>query len=348
MANRKRVIPIIAILVIGALVWFGKQWWYGRAHESTDNAQVDGHLVPVLAKVGGYVAAVGVAENDSVREGQVLVRIDSSEYVVRLQQANAELGAARAAAGSGSGRGGGGQAQAQVAAAAGQRGALESQTTAARAARDKAVADLGRIRELAAKQIVSSQQLDAAIATADGAAANLQGLERSAGAAGATVASAEAGVRLAQARLAGAEATKANAELQLQYTHVSAPASGTVSKKQVEVGQLVQAGQPLMTIVSDTGTYINANFKETQLGDIRIGQPVDIVVDAYGCTAKGKVASVSAATGAKFALLPPDNATGNFTKVVQRIPVRIAVDKPCSALQPLRPGMSVNVHVATK
>ena len=346
MANRKRIIPIIAILVIGALIWFGKQWWYARAHESTDNAQVDGHLVPVLAKVGGYVAAVGVAENDSVREGQILVRIDSSEYAVRLQQANAELGAARASAGSGGG--GGGQAQAQVAAAAGQRGALESQITAARAARDKAVADLGRIRELAAQQIVSSQQLDAAIATADGAAANLQGLERSAGAAGATVASAEAGVRLAQARLAGAEATKANAELQLQYTRVSAPASGTVSKKQVEVGQLVQAGQPLMTIVSDTGTYITANFKETQLGDIRIGQPVDIDVDAYGCTAKGKVASVSAATGAKFALLPPDNATGNFTKVVQRIPVRIAVDKPCSATQPLRPGMSVNVHVATK
>ena len=129
---------------------------------------------------------------------------------------------------------------------------------------------------------------------------------------------------------------------------MTAPASGTVSKKQVEVGQLVQAGQPLMTIVSDTGTYITANFKETQLGDIRVGEPVDIEVDAYGCTAKGKVESVSAATGAKFALLPPDNATGNFTKVVQRIPVRIAVVKTCSATQPLRPGMSVNVHVATK
>jgi membrane fusion protein (multidrug efflux system) len=346
MANRKRIIPIIAILVLAGLLWFGKQWWYGRAHESTDNAQVDGHLVPVLAKVGGYVSAVSVQENDSVKEGQVLVRIDSSEYAVRLQQANAELAAARAAAGSNGGAGG--QAQAQVAAAAGQQGALQSQIVAARAARDKAVADLGRMRELAAKQIISSQQLDAAVAAADAAAANLQGLERSAGAAGATVASAEAGVRLAQARLAGAEAAVSNAKLQLEYTRVSAPASGTVSKKQVEVGQLVQAGQPLMTIVSDTGTYITANFKETQLGDIRVGEPADIEVDAYGCTAKGKVASVSAATGAKFALLPPDNATGNFTKVVQRIPVRIAVVKTCSATQPLRPGMSVNVHVATK
>jgi len=346
MANRKRIIPIIAILVLAGLFWFGKQWWYGRAHESTDNAQVDGHLVPVLAKVGGYVDAVTVQENDSVKEGQVLVRIDSSEYAVRLQQANAELAAARAAAGSSNGAGG--QAQAQVAAASGQEVALQSQIVAARAARDKAVADLGRMHELAAKQIISSQQLDAAVAASDAAAANLQALERSAGAAGATVASAEAGVKLAQARLAGAEAAKANAELQLQYTRVAAPASGTVSKKQVEVGQLVQAGQPLMTIVSDTGTYITANFKETQLGDIRIGEPADIEVDAYGCTAKGKVESVSAATGAKFALLPPDNATGNFTKVVQRIPVRIAVVKPCSATQPLRPGMSVNVHVATK
>ncbi|HET9004194.1 MAG TPA: HlyD family secretion protein [Gemmatimonadaceae bacterium] len=346
MANRKRIIPIIAILVLAGLFWFGKQWWYGRAHESTDNAQVDGHLVPVLAKVGGYVSAVAVQENDSVKEGQVLARIDSSEYAVRLQQANAELAAARAAAGSNGGAGG--QAQAQVAAAAGQQGALQSQIVAARAARDKAVADLGRMRELAAKQIISSQQLDAAVAAADAAAANLQGLERSAGAAGATVASAEAGVRLAQARLAGAEAAVSNAKLQLEYTRVSAPASGTVSKKQVEVGQLVQPGQPLMTIVSDTGTYVTANFKETQLGDIRVGEPVDIEVDAYGCTAKGKVASVSAATGAKFALLPPDNATGNFTKVVQRIPVRIAVVKTCSATQPLRPGMSVNVHVATK
>jgi membrane fusion protein (multidrug efflux system) len=311
MANRKRIIPIIAVLVLAGLLWFGKQWWYGRAHESTDNAQVDGHLVPVLAKVGGYVQAVSVQENDSVKEGQVLVRIDSSEYAVRLQQANAELAAARAA-------------------------------------RDKAIADLGRMRELAAKQIVSSQQLDAAVAAADAANANLQALERAAGAAGATVASAEAGVKLAQARLAGAAAAVANAKLQLEYTRVSAPASGTVSKKQVEVGQLVQAGQPLMTIVSDTGTFITANFKETQLADIRVGEPVDIDVDAYGCTAKGKVESVSAATGAKFALLPPDNATGNFTKVVQRIPVRIAVVKTCSATQPLRPGMSVNVHVATK
>jgi membrane fusion protein, multidrug efflux system len=137
--------------------------------------------------------------------------------------------------------------------------------------------------------------------------------------------------------------------LQLSYTRVAAPVTGVISRKQVEVGQLVQAGQPLLTVVSDTGIWVTANFKETQLSDLRVGQPVELDIDAYGgCHAKGKVASLSAATGAKFALLPPDNATGNFTKVVQRVPARIAITEGCGADHPLRPGMSVNAHVSTK
>ena len=345
MANRKRIIPIVGVLLLLGLGWFAKQWWYGRAHESTDNAQVDGHLVPVLAKVGGYVTAVNVEENQTVPEGKLLVQIDSSEYVVRPAPATAELAAARPAAGSGNG---GGQARAQVAAAAGQEGALQSQIRAAQAALGKANSDLARMRDLASRQIVSQQTLDAAVAAQQSAEANLQAVQRQAGAAGANVQSAEAGVALAQARLQGAEAARNNAALQLEYTHVTAPATGLVSKRQVEVGQLVQPGQPLMTIVSDTGIFITANFKETQLSDIKVGQPVEVEVDAYGCKAEGKVESLSAATGAKFALLPPDNATGNFTKVVQRVPVRIEVTKPCGAQLVLRPGMSVTVHVSTK
>jgi membrane fusion protein, multidrug efflux system len=130
---------------------------------------------------------------------------------------------------------------------------------------------------------------------------------------------------------------------------VTAPVSGIVSRKQVEVGQLVQAGQPLLTIVSDTGVWVTANFKETQLEDIKVGQAVELDVDAYGgATAKGTVESLSAATGAKFALLPPDNATGNFTKVVQRVPVRIRITQGLGKDRPLRPGMSVVAHVNTK
>jgi membrane fusion protein (multidrug efflux system) len=163
------------------------------------------------------------------------------------------------------------------------------------------------------------------------------------------VQSAEAGVRLANARLAGAKAASDNAALQLSYTRVTAPAGGIVARKQVEPGQLIQAGQPLMTIVTDTGVFVTANMKETQLSDIRVGQPVEIEVDAYGgATAMGYVESLSAATGSKFALLPPDNATGNFTKVVQRVPVRICVKQGLGPDRPLRPGMSVTVHVDVK
>src|SRR5204862_501621 len=248
--------------VVGLLIlfWAVQKVSYGRSHQSTDNAQVDGHIVPVLAKVGGFVKTVSVNENDHVNAGQVLVQLDDADYVVRLQQAQADPAAA-----------------------------------------------------------------------------------------GGTVNTMEAGVRVANARTLAARAAAANAQLQLDYTRITTPTSGEVSRKQVEVGQLVNAGQPLLSIVADTGVWVTANFKETQLSKIRVGQPVEFEVDAYGgCVAEGKVASLSGATGAKFALLPPDNATGNFTKVVQRVPVRIAVTKPCEGNRPLRPGLSVNVHVDTR
>jgi membrane fusion protein, multidrug efflux system len=343
--KKKIVLPIVGLVALFILFWGFQKWNYGRTHQSTDNAQVDGHIVPVLAKVGGYVKTVSVSENDHVNAGQLLVQLNDEDYVVRVQQAQADLAAAEATAG---GSGFAGQAQAQVQSAAGQRSALDAQIGAARANANKADADLARARELAAKQIISKQMLDAAQAQADVAHANLLAAQRQALAAGGTVNTAEAGVRVASARTMAARAAAANAQLQLDYTRINAPASGEVSRKQVEVGQLVNPGQPLMSIVADTGVWVTANFKETQLAKIHPGQPVEFSVDAYGgCVAEGKVESVSGATGAKFALLPPDNATGNFTKVVQRVPVRIAVTKPCGGNRPLRPGLSVDVHVDT-
>src|SRR5689334_1461535 len=345
--KRRFVLPIVAVLALLGAVWAVKQWSYGRSHASTDDAAVDGHLIPVLAKVSGYVVAVNANDNDHVRADSVVVRIDPSEYKTRLAQADADLAAARASAGTSGGDGG--QAQAVVQQASGQRASLSAQITAARANETKAKQDLARMEDLAAKQVVSKMQLDAARASAEAAAANVVALERQQSAAGGTVASAEAGVRLATARLQAAQAARDNAALQLAYTNVTAPAAGIVSRKQVERGQLVQAGQPLFTVVADTGVFVTANFKETQLADIRVGQPAEIEVDAYhGATAIACVESVSAATGSKFALLPPDNATGNFTKVVQRIPVRLKVKQGIGADRPLRPGMSVTVHVDTK
>ncbi len=345
-SKRRFILPIVALLAIVTAVWGVKRWSYGRAHASTDNAQVDGHLIPISAKVGGYVTGVNAAENQLVTQGDVLVTIDTAEYKVRLLQAQADLATAQAMTSSG---GNTGQAQAAVAQATGQRGSLESQVGAARANQERALADLNRFKELADKQIISKQQLDGAQATADAASANLQAAQRQASAAGATIVNAQAGVRAAQARLLAAQASVQNAQLQLSYTQIAAPVSGLVSKKLIEAGQLVQPGQQLMYIVADTGAWVTANFKETQLADLRVGQAVEIEFDAYGgAIAKGKIQSIGAATGAKFALLPPDNATGNFTKVVQRVPVRVVVTDGLGKDRPLRPGMSVVVHVSTK
>jgi len=345
-SKRRIVLPIVGVLAALVLIWVFRQWSYGRSHESTDDAAVDGRFVPVLAKVSGYVQRVGVDENRPVAEGALLVQIEPSEYQSKLAQADADLAAARATAGGG---GTEGQAQAAVQGASNQREALNAQIDAARANLTKANADLARMKELAGKQIVSKQQLDAAQATADGAAATLMGLQRQESAAGAGVTNAQAGVRLATARLQAAQAARDNAALQLSYATVTAPTSGIVTRKQVEPGQLVQVGQPLLMIVSDTGVWVTANFKETQLADLKVGQLVDIDVDAYGgAKVTGRVESIGATTGSKVALLPPDNATGNFTKVVQRVPVRIAIVNDLGKDRPLRPGMSVNVHAITR
>jgi membrane fusion protein (multidrug efflux system) len=346
-SNKRRIVlPIAIVLVLIGGYWAFGQWRYSQAHVTTDDASIDGHLVPVLAKVGGYIQKVTVDENSRVAPDSLLVLIDPSEYTVRLAQADADLAAARAATGA---AGLTGQAEAAVQSASNQKASLESQIDAARAADDKAKADLIRMKELAAKQVVSRQQLDAAQAAAEAAAATLQSLQRQTGVAGAAVTNAQAGVRLAAARLQAALAARENAALQLRYTRVTAPEGGIVSRKQIEPGQLVQAGQPVLTIVADTGVWVTANFKETQLDKVQVGDEVDVDVDAYkGATVKGRVESVSAATGSKFALLPPDNATGNFTKVVQRVPVRIAITKVLGKDRPLRPGMSVVVHVVAK
>jgi membrane fusion protein, multidrug efflux system len=346
-AGRSKMPLILGALVLAGGFWAFTSLSYSRSHESTDNAMIDGHVLPVLAKVGGFVTAVRVAENDRVAGNAPLVSIDDREYKVRLAQADADLAAARAAVG---GRGAGtGQAQAMVETAAAQTAVQNANVDAARAQVVKAEADLARYADLAAKSIVSQQQLDAAKAQAAAMRAQLVAVQRQASAAGANVTGMQAGVRLAEARLGAATAARENAALQLSFTNITAPSGGTISKKLVEVGQLVQPGQTLMNIASDTGLFITANFKETQLDKLRVGQSVELEVDAYdGAVIEGVVESISAATGARFTLLPPDNASGNFTKVVQRVPVRIRITKGLDAARPLRIGLSVVAHVTTR
>jgi membrane fusion protein, multidrug efflux system len=342
---KRRWLPfaLLGVLALAGAVWGIRTWLYSRSHETTDNAQIEGHVVPVLPKVGGYVLRVLVEDNQIVREGDTLVTLDPRDYQVRLQESEADLSAAEASAARN------GEATAQVGQASAKSGAAEASIGSAQATYDRALQDVERMRRLSETRVISKQQLDEAEAAYRSAEADLRAAQSQARAAQAEVSGASAGVRTAQAHLAAAQAEAAAAELQLSYTVITAPASGRVSKKTVEVGQLVSPGQSLMSLVDEGDVWVVANMKETQLDDIAVGQPVEIEVDAYkGWTFPGRVQSIQGATGARFALLPPDNATGNFTKVVQRVPVRIALDRRPADAPPLRPGMSVEVAIDTR
>ena len=329
--------PPVALIVVGVvaalLITLGlKQWSFSRTHVVSDDAQVEGHIIPVLPRVSGYVAEVRVSENQTVHAGELLVVLDDRDYRARLDQTEADLAAAIATAGQ---RGLAGQSQSQLAAA---RAAVAQ----AEASERRAAGDVARYRTLAGRGVVSRQQLDNAEAAASVAEAQLQGARDQ-------VAAASAGVRNADSKVVSAGAARDQAALQLGYTRLTAPRDGVVSKKTAEVGQLVQPGQPLMAVVPLDDIWVVANLKETEIRDVNPGDRAEIQVDSYPRrTFRGHVESLSPATGAKFSLLPPDNATGNFTKVVQRIPVRIRLDGPPDGLHPLRPGMSVKAIVVAK
>jgi membrane fusion protein (multidrug efflux system) len=278
-----------------------------------------------------------------VNEGDTLVTLDPRDYQVKVQQAEANLEAARAAATRN------GAATAEVAQASARSAAARASIASAQATFERARRDVERIRHLAQNQVVSRQQLDQAEAAYRAATADLEAARNQASAAQASVSGASAGVRTASARLEAAQAALDAARLQLSYAVITAPAAGRVSKKTAEVGQLVAPSQTLMSLVDEHDVWVVANLKETQLDEVKVGQPVDIDVDAYkGRTFTGHVQSIQGATGARFALLPPDNATGNFTKVVQRVPVRVALDPRDSNAPVLRPGMSVEVSIDTR
>ena len=349
LANGRRkpwMLALGAVIAVILLALGARAVWFAIAHVSTDDAQVDGHITPISPRIGGFVVSIRVNENQPVKAGDTLVVLDDHDLRARLAQADADLAQAIATAGS---RGRVGQAvaqldQAKAAAAAAAATVLQRQADA-----EKATNDLERARALSARNIVSRQALDAAEATARSTAAQLTAAQRSAAAADEPVTASSAALTGSEARVAAARAVRDVAALQLSYTVVTAPVSGVVSKKAVELGQLVQAGQPLMSVVPLDDVWVVANFKETQVEDVVPGAPAVIKADAYpGRTFTGSVESLSPATGAKFSLLPPDNATGNFTKVVQRIPVRIRIEGQPDTLHLLRPGMSVDVTIRSK
>jgi membrane fusion protein (multidrug efflux system) len=395
----RRLLAVGGVVALAVIVGL---FLYFHNRETTDDAQVDGHITPMASKVYGRVAQVLVDDNQPVKAGQILVKIDPRDYQAALDQAKASLGLAESEARSAgvdvpktreTVASGNSSADAQLMGAeadlARAEATYEQAQTAdlawaqanadkSRANAELAKADLARYLPLMEKGEISKQQYDAAKAGADGTASaleadiqkqaqaqrNVQVAKAQRDAAKARVEQAHAGVATAhadirqvsmksadaQAKLAKVEQARAQldaAQLNLSYTEITAPVDGVATHKQVEPGQIVQAGQGLLVVVPLESVWVTANFKETQLKKMKAGQKAEVKVDTYGKTFTGHVDSISGATGSVLSLLPPENATGNYVKVVQRIPVKIVLDPISRDKAVLRPGMNVDATVIT-
>jgi membrane fusion protein, multidrug efflux system len=328
---------ILGLLLVGAVFFGYSKWKYATTHESTDNAQIETTLVPVLPRVGGYIKDITVKDYDSVKAGQLLVTLDDAEMQAQLMEMEADLRSAEADIVN---------AEASVRQARVSLGGNKGSITLNQIRLQKAEQDLKRDENLFAENAITKKQLD------DSRFAVEQAKQQETNS-GSDLSSAESRIAVLQSNVAKSQAAielkKARIEqqkLKISYTKVYAPASGKLGKKNVSLGQFVQAGTPLFTVVNDTSFWVVANFKENQIERMHPGMEVNLELDAYpDLQVKGSIESLSDATGAKFALLPPDNASGNFVKVTQRVPVKIAIKDGDKLRDKLRAGLSVRVEV---
>jgi membrane fusion protein, multidrug efflux system len=339
--GKKLIFPIIlGLVLVGALAFTVKEYVYYQSHTVTDDAQVDADISPVIARVSGYVREIRFADNQFVKAGDTLVVLDDRDYRIKLQQVEAALSSTRQMVD---------VSQYQVSEAKTNIATAQANVDAAKVQVWKANEDFQRYQNLYDDHAITKAQYDDAKAAKESAEAALQVAQTQVPVQNKRVSTNEKQVGATASNLASRQSDIEFAKLQLSYTVITAPADGIASKRNIQLGQLVQAGQTLLAVVNDKGIYVTANFKETQLEHLELGQKVDIEADAYpDKTIPGAVESFAGATGAKFSLLPPDNATGNFVKVVQRVPVRIRLEGDTAVTNLLRPGMSVQVIVHTK
>ncbi|MEO6850323.1 MAG: HlyD family secretion protein [Mucilaginibacter sp.] len=333
-----KVLPIVLGIILLAGIGFGiKEYIYYGKHIDTDDAQIDGDISPVVARVGGYVDSIFFEENGHVQQGQVLVKLDDRDYKVKLEQASSAQKGASAGVGVG---------QSQITAIQANSSSARAQMESAAAKLEKANKDYERYANLVKDGSITQQQFDQAKPDRDVAGATYRAAQDQYKSALEQVGTSRNQLTVTNVGVTQKQADVDYAKLQLSYATITAPATGVASKKNIQVGQLVQAGQTLFSVVNDNSVFITANFKETQLTNMKNGQKVNIEVDAFpDMKLHGQVYNFAPATGAKFSLLPPDNATGNFVKVVQRVPVKIKFITGKDTLAMLRPGMSVNVSV---
>ena len=342
--RKKRRVPIkwiiIAVVVLLVAGYFGFRYWqYASTHESADDAYTTNHIHQISPRINGTVQRVLVDDNVRVKAGQVLVELDPRDYEVSLRQAQANVSSAEAAVTQG-------EAQLQVAQA--NVGQAQGSEASAQASADNANADQKRDAELLKTHVISPQDMDHANQAARSSNASLESAKKQVAGAEAQVALADAQVKAAHAQVQQAQEAVEQAELNLSYTKILSPTDGQVGQRTVESGNRVQPGQALMAI-SEPDVWVVANLKETQMENVRVGQPVAIRIDAFSHQKfSGWVDSVQPGSGATYALLPPDNATGNFIKIVQRVPVKIVFD-PSSlgeAAGRIVPGLSCEPSIA--
>jgi membrane fusion protein (multidrug efflux system) len=348
----KRFIIVLSLLIIGGAAFGITKYIHAQHHEETDDAQIESSISPVIPRIGGYIADVRVNDNQRVKLGDTLIILDNRDLIIKLEQAEAALAAAQSnlqvarATTSAS--------QANISTTRANIGTVSAQIEAARINVRRATQDYNRYANLIKDHSITQQQFEQAEAAKQTAERQLAVLEQQRNAATEQTSAAASqsnataqGISVAEANIRQREADVDNAKLALSYTVLTAPSDGFISKVNVQRGQFVQAGQTLFAVVLNEEKWVVANFKETQLNKMHEGQEVIVHADAFpGHEFKARVASFSPATGARFSLLPPDNASGNFVKVVQRVPVRIEfADKNDPAVKQLRAGMNVAVDV---
>ena len=338
---RKMLLTGVALATLAGAAWYGWDYWtVGQYLVSTDDAYVQADNTTIAPKVSGYLHEVLVGDNERVKAGQTVARIDDRDFEVALDQAKADVAAARAAITS---------KQAQLEVQQAVINAAKATVEVAEATATFAAQENKRYTDLASTGYGSVQNAQQAQSRIAGAQAAIQRDNANLVSAVKQVDLLNAEIVQAEATLARAQALQNQAELNLSYTTITAPIDAVVGNRTLRTGQYVQAGTQLMSLVPASGAYVVANFKETQLTDVHQGQAVEIAVDMFpGQRVHGHVDSLAPASGQEFALLPPDNATGNFTKIVQRIPVKIALDGADNTVLTLRPGMSVIPTIETR
>ena len=338
--RKKILIGVAAVAAVGVL-WFAGDWFFnGRFNISTDNAFIRSDITRVTPKVQGYVTAIHVSENQPVKTGDLLISLESADFEARVAQAKAELAQAEADAA---------QADARIAAQRDTLAEARAAREAADASAELSASDAKRLSELADKGWYPKAKVDQAEAAKRTTAAQLTQAEAAITSQRSQLTSTQAAAQSAVARIEAARAKLAAAELDLGRTEIRAPVDGVVANKTIAEGQLLSPNQAALAIVTSGDAWVTANFKETQISEMRVGQCVKVHVDAYPhLHVTGKVQSIAPNTGATFSLVPQDTATGNFTKIVQRVPVKIVLDKEALASGLLRSGLQVSATVSTK